>query len=190
MRSSHSTLLRRSFVCGALITTLSLTGGRSADAAVTKDQCPNVDIALTASNVDEIRGGILCLTNAEREQRALKPLREHAKLRKAALSHSSDMVRRSFFSHTTPSGTSFVDRIVRAGYTQRNDGWSLGENLAWGTGELGTARGVHEAWMHSSGHRANILKPAFRELGIGIRPGVPTDPTVGTTYTTNFGVKL
>jgi len=190
MRSSHSTLLRRSFVCGALITTLSLTGSASAGAATTKDQCPSVDVALTGTNVDEIRGSILCLTNAERAQHDLKPLRENAKLRKAALAHSSDMVSRSFFSHTAPGGSTFVDRIVRSGYTQRNDGWSLGENLAWGTGELGTARGIHEAWMRSSGHRANILKPVYRELGIGIRPGVPKDATVGATFTTEFGVKL
>jgi uncharacterized protein YkwD len=190
MRSPHSTLSRRSFACGATIAALGLTGSTSAHAAVTKDQCPSVDIALTDSNVDEIRGAILCLTNAERTHDKLKPLREDVRLRKAALSHSSDMVRRSFFSHTSPSGTSFVDRIVRSGYTLRNDRWSLGENLAWGTGELGSARGVHEAWMRSSGHRANILKPVFRDLGIGIRPGVPKDATVGATYTAAFGVKL
>ena len=44
--------------------------------------------------------------------------------------------------------------------------------------------------MRSSGHRANILKAVYRELGIGIRPGVPKDATVGATYTTDFGVKL
>ena len=63
--------------------------------------------------------------------------------------------------------------MVGAGYVNRNDGWTLGENLAWGTGKFSTARGVHDAWMQSPGHRANILKPAYRELGIGIRVGVP-----------------
>ena len=102
-------------------------------------------------------------------------------------------------SHSTLQCRSFVPhqrgaRVERpeaaARDTQRNDGWSLGENLAWGSGELGTARGIHEAWMRSNGHRANILNPDFRELGIGIRPGVPKDATVGATYTANFGVKL
>ena len=160
MRSSHSTLYR-SIACGATIAALSLASSPAAHAAspVAKAQCPNLDVALTESNVDAIRGGILCLTNAERALHDLSPLRENAKLRKAALAHSSDMVRRSYFAHTAPSGATFVDRIVRAGYTQRNDGWSLGENLAWGTGELGTARAIHEAWMRSSGHRATILKP-------------------------------
>lgn len=190
MRSSHSALLLRTVTCGAAIAALSLAAPAArASTPVTTAACPSIDIALTATNVDEIREGILCLTNAERAQRDLKLLRENAKLRNAALAHSSDMVRRGYFAHTTPSGATFVDRIVRAGYTKRNAGWSLGENLAWGTGELGTARGIHEAWMRSSGHRANIVRTAYRELGIGIRPGVPKDAGTGATFTTNFGVK-
>ena len=42
----------------------------------------------------------------------------------------------------------------------------------------------------SSGHRGNILKAAYREIGIGVRPGVPTDAGVGATFTNDFGVKL
>ena len=37
------------------------------------------------------------------------------------------------------------------------------------------------SWMNSSGHKANILKKAYREVGIGIRLGVPTDEGVGAT---------
>ncbi|MBE2314593.1 CAP domain-containing protein [Solirubrobacter sp. CPCC 204708] len=190
MRSSDSTLLRGSLGCGAAIVALGFVCP-TAHAAVplTKAQCPSLDVALTTSNADAIRGGLLCVTNAERTLHDLTPLRENAKLRKAALEHSSDMVRRSYFSHTTPSGATFVDRILRAGYAQRNDAWSLGENLGWGTGELGTVRGVHDAWMRSSGHRANILKSSFRELGIGIQSGIPRDADVGATFTTDFGVK-
>ena len=46
------------------------------------------------------------------------------------------------------------------------------------------------AWMNSAGHKANILKKAYREVGIGIRLGVPTDEGVGATVTADFGVKL
>lgn len=192
MRSSHSTLLWRSIGCGATIAAFSLAGGASAHAAtpVATAQCPSLDVSPTASNVDTIRAGFLCLTNAERSQRGLVALRENPRLRRAALAHSSDMVRAGYFAHTAPGGDTFVDRILAARYTRRSDGWRLGENLAWGTGELGTARGIHEAWMRSSGHRANILKPAYRELGIGIRPGVPSDADVGVTVTADFGVKL
>ena len=100
------------------------------------------------------------------------------------------MVNQGYFDHTSPDGGTFVDRILGAGYAKRNDGWSLGENLAWGTGELSTASGLMNAWMNSSGHKANILKKAYREVGIGIRIGVPTDEAVGATVTADFGVKL
>ena len=129
------------------------------------------------------------MTNAERTKRGLRPLRENAKLRSAALAHSSDMVRGGYFAHTAPDGDTFVDRILGAGYARRNDRWTLGENLAWGTNGLETARAIHSAWMRSSGHRANILKPAYRQLGIGVRIGVPTDAGVGATFTTDFGAK-
>ena len=44
--------------------------------------------------------------------------------------------------------------------------------------------------MSSSGHKANIMKKAYREVGIGIRLGVPSDKAVGATITADFGVKL
>jgi uncharacterized protein YkwD len=176
--------------CAVTVAALSLTGATAhAATPATGAQCPSQDVALTATNTDAIRDSLLCLTNAERMLKDLTPLRENAKLRKAALAHSSDMVRRGYFSHTAPSGATFVDRIVRSTYTLRNDAWALGENLAWGTGGLGTARGVHDAWMRSSGHRTTILRPSYRELGIGIHLGIPTNADVGATYTTDFGVK-
>ena len=82
-----------------------------------------------------------------------------------------------------------ADRIIGAGYVRRNDAWTLGENLAWGTGDLSTANGVMQAWMNSAGHKANILKRSYKELGIGIRLGVPNDAGVGATFTADFGAK-
>jgi uncharacterized protein YkwD len=100
------------------------------------------------------------------------------------------MVDDGYFDHTDPGGDTFVDRILGSGYVKRNAGWTLGENLAWGTGDLSTPQGVMNSWMASPGHKANILKRAYREVGIGIRLGVPSDDGVGATYTADFGVKL
>jgi uncharacterized protein YkwD len=144
----------------------------------------------TAENVDLVRAAILCLHNQIRAQNNLPLLKENAKLRKAAASHSADMVGEGFFDHTSPDGDSFVDRILGAGYAKRSDGWTLGENLAWGTGDLSSAKGVMDAWMNSAGHKANILKKAYKEVGIGIKLGVPSDDGVGATITADFGVKL
>jgi uncharacterized protein YkwD len=169
-----------------------LAGVSPADAAVAVAAVdwPSTDVAPTAANTGAIRASVLCLVNAERSQRGLVSLRENVKLRSAAVAHSADMVRAGYFAHTTPGGDTFVDRILAARYTSRTAAWSLGENLAWGTGDVGTPGGVHDAWMRSSGHRANILKASYRELGVGVRPGVPKDAGVGATYTTDFGVRL
>jgi uncharacterized protein YkwD len=152
--------------------------------------CTNTDVMPTAQNVELVRAAILCLHNQIRIQAGLPALKDNAKLRKAAIGQSNDMVANGYFDHTSPDGDTFVDRIIGAGYAKRNDGWTLGENLAWGTGDLSSATGVMNAWMGSAGHKANILKRAYKEVGIGIRLGVPTDNSVGATITADFGVKL
>jgi len=48
---------------------------------------------------------------------------------------------------------------------------------------------ITRAWMNSTGHRANILNRGFRQIGIGIVPGVPTGSRRGATYTTDFGAR-
>jgi uncharacterized protein YkwD len=152
--------------------------------------CANTDVAPTAETLEVVRAAILCLHNQIRAANNLPLLKDNAKLRKAATGHSSTMVSQGYFDHTSPDGDTFVDRIIGAGYTKKNDGWTLGENLAWGTGDLSTAQGVMNAWMNSAGHKANILKKAYREVGVGIRLGVPSDEGVGATITADFGVKL
>jgi uncharacterized protein YkwD len=191
MRSSHSTVLCRSIACGAALTAFGLAGSPAAhaDTSVAKGQCPSVDVTATAGNGDAIRASILCLTNADRANHHRQPLRESSELRSAAVEHSSDMVRESYFAHTTLGGATFVDRIVHARYITRHDTWALGENLAWGTGDLGTPRGIENAWMHSAGHRANILKGAYRDVGIGVTLGTPTDHGHGATFTIDFGAR-
>jgi uncharacterized protein YkwD len=100
------------------------------------------------------------------------------------------MVGEGYFDHSSTNGDSFVDRIIDAGYAKRKDAWTLGENLAWGTGDLSSPKGVVDAWMHSAGHKANILKRDYKEVGIGIKLGVPSDDGVGATITTDFGTKF
>ncbi|MEA2310326.1 MAG: hypothetical protein QOE28_294, partial [Solirubrobacteraceae bacterium] len=140
-------------------------------ARVAQQDCPDADLEPTGGNEPQIRAAILCLHNQIRAQRGLPLLHENVKLRRAAIGQSNDMVTRRFFDHTTPDGVTMVDRITRARYVNPRVGWSLGENLAWGTGDLGTPRGVMNAWMNSPGHRANILKRSYREVGIGIATG-------------------
>jgi uncharacterized protein YkwD len=151
--------------------------------------CANTQVMPAPGNLGVVRAAVLCLHNRERAAHGLAPLRQHGKLRRAASAHSDDMVEQSYFAHDSLSGDDMVDRILRTGYG-RNTGWSLGENIAWGTGSLATAAEIQRAWMESPGHRANILRPQFREIGIGIALGAPVGSGGdGATYTADFGVR-
>jgi uncharacterized protein YkwD len=161
--------------------------GATSKARAAQD-CANADISPDRGTVDAVRAAILCLHNQIRAQRGLPLLRENARLRRAALAHSGDMVSRGYFEHTTPNGVTMVERIMAARYASPRVGWALGENLAWGTGRLATPRAIMKAWMDSPGHRANIVKRSYREIGIGVVAGVPSDRGAGATYTADFGV--
>jgi uncharacterized protein YkwD len=152
--------------------------------------CSNTELLPTAENLDLVRAAILCLHNQVRAENGLPALKDNSKLRKAALGHSSAMVGEGYFDHESTNGDSFVDRIIAARYAKRNQAWTLGENLAWGTGDLSSAKGVMEAWMNSAGHKANILKRDYKEVGIGIKLGVPSDDGVGATITADFGARF
>jgi uncharacterized protein YkwD len=131
----------------------------------------------------------VCLLNGERARRGIRPLKVNKRLNRAARRHAIDMATRDYFSHTSQSGASFVDRIRRSGYLRRARSWFVGENIAWGTGTLSTPRSIVRAWMESPGHRANILSRRFREVGIGISFGAPVHAAGNPsgTYTTSFG---
>lgn len=158
--------------------------------AAAAQACANTDVLPTAQNLPLVRAAVLCLHNQVRAARGLPLLRENARLDKAAAGHSDDMVAAGYFDHTTPGDVSFVDRIVAARYVKQSDAWTLGENLAWGTGDLSTPAGVMTSWMNSPDHKANILKRAYRDVGVGIDLGVPSDATIGATYTLDFGRRL
>ena len=161
----------------------------SADARTRGGDCADTTLDPAPGNLGRVRAAVLCLHNQERAAHGLPLLRESAKLRRAARSHSNDMVARDYFDHDTRGGPDMADRILRTGYA-RGQGWSLGENIAWGTGSLATAAEIERAWMESPGHRANILRREFREIGIGIAAGAPMPGGEdGATYTADFGVR-
>jgi uncharacterized protein YkwD len=128
----------------------------------------------------------LCVLNAERSRHRLRPLRLNRKLSRAAQRHSRAMARNRFFSHTSPGGASFVDRIRSTGYLSGARSWTVGENIAYGSGTRSTPRSIGRAWMNSPPHRANILSSSYRAIGIGIASGTPIGGG-GGTYTTDFG---
>ncbi len=131
-----------------------------------------------------------CLVNAERTKRGLQKLRTNSRLIKAARRYAHTMVDHQFFDHVSPGGSTPLTRIKATGYLRDANGWTIGENLAWGTGELATPGNIVKAWMKSAGHRENILRRSFSELGMGVAIGAPVDQYEsdgGGTYATSFG---
>jgi uncharacterized protein YkwD len=126
----------------------------------------SVDLGFTVQSVrprPDLEAQMLELVNQERAAAGLKPLTPDPELTEVARAHSADMFARGYFAHVSPDGQDPFDRMTRAGVTFR----TAGENLALAP----TVRVAHTGLMNSPGHRANILRPAFGRLGIGIVDG-------------------
>jgi uncharacterized protein YkwD len=137
----------------------------------------------------ELTRSILCVSNTQRREHGLRRLRVDPLLSAAALRHSLDMVRRGYFAHTGLSGDTFVQRIRAAGYLASARRWLVGENLAWGWGLRGSPAGIVRAWLRSPEHREILLRPSYREVGIGVALGAPRRQTKpAATFTADFGV--
>jgi uncharacterized protein YkwD len=103
---------------------------------------------------------VLELTNQERTKAGLQPLQTNAELSYAADKYAQKMSENNFFSHTGQDGSQPWDRAKAVGYEAQ----TMGENIAAGQKTPGE---VVQAWMNSPGHRANILKSEYKDLGVG-----------------------
>ena len=144
---------------------------------------------------DKLRNGqarkaVLCLVNKQRHQAGLPALDRNKKLQKAAQRHNDRMDGTGCFSHECPGEAplgSRLDEYLAGGLSA----WGIGENVAWGAGELGTPESIVKAWMNSPGHRANILSHDWREIGVGFSAGSPSSGhTEAGIYTTDFCLRV
>ena len=108
---------------------------------------------------------VITLLNQIRAQHNLTPLSANTQLRNAARAHSTDMLRRGFFDHNSPTETwdARIARYLKAPLT--------GENIAWGQGSSGSAAGIVKQWMNSPPHRAIILTAELKRVGLGLASG-------------------
>ena len=170
---------RHSLVAGLVAASLSLALPAAAQA------CEGANAEPTEVTLEVSERATFCLLNRERTTRGIRKLRRNKRLDLASVRHARSMAARNFFEHGN-----FVGRIRSANYLRGARGWRLGENIAWGSGSLGSPIEIVDAWMHSPGHRANILNRGFREIGIGIARGTPNRTYGdGATYVTDFGTR-
>ena len=116
------------------------------------------------SDLEQVRAAVLAAVNTERHAAGRPPLRLDARLNAAAQKHAEDMLARVYYSHEAPEGSMPWGRVRAAGYEPS----VVGENIAAGHVKVDE---VMDAWLHSSGHRRNILENRFTELGIGLAVG-------------------
>jgi uncharacterized protein YkwD len=188
-------LVPRALVTVAVVCLLVALAPGSAAAAIVRGHLPNCAVAASAAASEpreaptvRLERAAVCLINNRRAARGLTRLRLNRRLGVAAFWHTHDMVRRNYFGHVSGRGRDVVDRLHMSGYLGGRFSWTVGENLAWGSGSYGTPEHIVQEWMESPGHRRNMLDPRFREIGIGVIYGSPVRTRLpAATYTTTFG---
>ena len=130
---------------------------------------------------------VLCLVNRLRARHRLRRVHFSFGLTVAALQHSGDMVRRTYFSHDGPDGDTPSARARRSGYIRPHRSFALSEAMAWG--EDITPAGLVRTLRLSPPHREILLDRDQRDIGIGLSLGAPVSgvSTSSSTLVLAFG---
>ena len=120
---------------------------------------------------------LLSAMNEVRASDGLRPLRIDRRLEGAARRHSRKMLQLQTLFHGN-----FARRIRRVGIRAPR----VGENLAWGSGPLASARSIVNMWLASPEHRANLLHAGYRTVGVGVRSGSFSGYAGAVLITTDF----
>ena len=175
--------LRRS--CVSLLAGASFAAAMAAPAPALAAGCGPVNANPRNISLARARAATLCLLNRVRREHHLRPLRQNRELTLASQRHANDMTAHHYFAHGN-----FVGRIRAVRYLRHTRGWTLGENIAWGSWIYATPASIVDGWRHSPPHRHNILNAGFHEIGLGVAVGAP-DPGQENagTYVTDFGTR-
>ncbi len=171
---------------------LAVAAALLAAAALVVVLLPRPAHAHAGRQLSALESGVLEQINFIRTEHGLKPLRINARLTQAAAQHAQEMGADGYFEHASADGAAFWKRIARYYRSAGHAYWSVGENLLWSSPDVGSAQAL-QLWMNSPEHRANILAPRWREIGIAAvhfahAPGTYRGRPV-TIVTTDFGVR-
>jgi uncharacterized protein YkwD len=125
---------------------------------------------------------IISAMNRERAARGLRPLQLNLELTEAANDRIDDLFAQHYFAHVSPQGLQPFVWAERRGYDYR----AMGENLATG---YAMPQEVVDGWMHSPGHRANILGRDYDEVGVAVAGGSPVHAGGGPTVVALYGAR-
>jgi uncharacterized protein YkwD len=148
---------------GGLLVGLVLINGTAAIQAASAHNDPGRDRAVLAYATNVSRPGLLDATNAARAANGKGPLALNSTLNNSAQAKGNDMISKDYWAHVSPNGTQPWYFFKAAGYVFTK----AGENLAYGFDD---SQQISDAWMNSSGHRANVLGD-YKDVGFGIASG-------------------
>jgi uncharacterized protein YkwD len=139
-----------------------------------------------------LESSVLVDINAFRRAHHLKPLKPNVKLGAAAMQHTQEMAADGYFAHESHDGGLFWKRIETFYASSPWHYWSVGENLLWSSPDVSASKAL-QMWLASPEHRANLMNPRWREIGVAAvheaaAPGVYNGLDV-TIVTTDFGVR-
>jgi uncharacterized protein YkwD len=172
-------VLRKGLITSALLVAIVALAPAAAGACVGEAKAP--------SKLSEglARQAMICLINQRRAHAGLGALQENAYLNHSAQGHAVAMAKHNSYSHGNAAS-----RIRRTGYLAGATVWTVGENLAWGPGRMGSPKHVVAEWMRSPEHRKALLS-GFHDAGVGMTKGAPF-PHFGhnsATYTLDLGTR-
>lgn len=160
IRKLHT--MRVSWFSGLLVGLLVINGTAAIQAASAHhDPGRAREVLAYATNVS--REGLLAATNAARAANGKAALNLNSKLNNSAQAKGNDMINNDYWAHVSPTGTQPWYWFHQAGYSFTK----AGENLAYG---FDNSQQINDAWMNSSGHRANVLGD-YKDVGFGIASG-------------------
>jgi len=183
--------MKRTLASIALTTALMLTAGGGTAFAGQYDYllaptsvCANQTNTSASTAVQE--GAMSCMHSYARAKKNLRSQANRGLLADSSNLKSLDIVRCGDFSHQACGRETFY-HTKRVGYAQGC--WGAGENIAWGSGSLGSVRSIMRAWLYSTGHRENILRSRFRDKGIGLVKGRFAGYSNAQVWTTQLGYR-
>ncbi len=177
-------------VLAALLVTLAAVfpsaAGAGGHARSSQAGCAGVDSA--TGDARRYQRAVLCAHNVARREHGLRRLRANPQLSRVAAKYAREMVAHHYFAHLSPSNRDHMDRIAASSYRPATGCWTAGENLFFSRVRSTPAQ-LLGAWLGSESHRRNVLRPGWRDFGVGVVDGSPQGDPGGLTVVALFGTR-
>jgi uncharacterized protein YkwD len=189
-------MLDAAMVLSALLAISAVGALDTREAKATAAPCPSADVTVSQLALLDFDRSVLCVINQRRAESGLSRLRPSGLLRDAAEIYATSMLSGQFYGHHgclagRNNCSTVIGRLRFLGYIRPGWAWVVGETLRGAHSDTSTPNAVVHAWLASPLHRAEVLKPRFREVGVasvrGITDAFPT--TDGVTVAAEFGFR-